>query len=131
MRIEKLTLDKEITQTAGIEPINLERLGSVVSLVGRNGSGKSRILRLIESQYLPQINYLRLADGSITYLPEILLKELEQIFPALARASSAEQSEFEVSPSGYGIHWPLIDEDISIDGLLGISHHREPKQRIA
>ena len=79
MRIEKLTLDKEITQTAGIEPINLERLGSVVSLVGRNGSGKSRILRLIESQYLPQINYLRLADGSITYLPEILLKELEQI----------------------------------------------------
>jgi NAD(P)H-hydrate repair Nnr-like enzyme with NAD(P)H-hydrate epimerase domain len=58
-------------------------------------------------------------------------KELEQISPALARASSAEQSEFEVSPSGYGIHWPLIDEDISIDGLLGISHHREPKQKIA
>ena len=25
-------------------------------------------------------------------------------------------------PSGYGIHWPLIDEDLSIDGLLGIVH---------
>jgi len=58
-------------------------------------------------------------------------KELEQISPALARASSAEQSEFEVSPSGYGIHWPLIDEDISIDGLLGISHQRVPKRKIA
>ena len=58
-------------------------------------------------------------------------KELEQISPALARASSAEQAELEVSPSGYGIHWPLIDEDISIDGLLGISHQREPKQKIA
>ena len=57
--------------------------------------------------------------------------ELEQISPALARASSAEQSEFEVSPSGYGIYWPLVDEDISIDGLLGISHQREPKQKIA
>ncbi|MBF0567096.1 MAG: DUF2442 domain-containing protein, partial [Nitrospirae bacterium] len=29
---------------------------------------------------------------------------------------------FEISPSCYGIHWPLLDEDISIDGLLGIVH---------
>jgi NAD(P)H-hydrate repair Nnr-like enzyme with NAD(P)H-hydrate epimerase domain len=58
-------------------------------------------------------------------------KELKYISSSLARASSSEQSEFEVSPSGYGIHWPLIDEDISIDGLLGISHQREPKQKIA
>ncbi len=28
----------------------------------------------------------------------------------------------EVSPSGYGLHWPEIDEDLSIDGLLGIRH---------
>ncbi|VFN04020.1 MAG: Protein of unknown function (DUF2442) [Candidatus Kentron sp. G] len=58
-------------------------------------------------------------------------KELEQISPTLAKASSAEQSAFEVSPSGYGIHWPFIDEDISIGGLLGISHRREPKRKIA
>ena len=58
-------------------------------------------------------------------------KELEKISRALAGASRAEQSEYEVSPSGYGIHWPLIDEDISIDGLLGVSHQREPKQKSA
>lgn len=58
-------------------------------------------------------------------------KELKHISSSLARASSSEQSEFELSPSGYGIHWPLIDEDISIDGLLGISHQLEPKQKIA
>lgn len=58
-------------------------------------------------------------------------KELELISPALSKATSAEQSEYEVSPSGYGIHWPLIDEDISIDGLLGISHQREPHKKIA
>jgi hypothetical protein len=58
-------------------------------------------------------------------------RDLELISPALAKASRAEQSEYEVSPSGYGIHWPLIDEDISIDGLLGISHQREPKHDIA
>ncbi|MFH0725507.1 MAG: DUF2442 domain-containing protein [Pseudomonadota bacterium] len=27
-----------------------------------------------------------------------------------------------MSPSGCGIHWSILDEDISIDGLMGISH---------
>jgi hypothetical protein len=40
----------------------------------------------------------------------------------LSAASKVERERFEVSPSGYGIHWPLVDEDISIDGLLGIAH---------
>ena len=31
-------------------------------------------------------------------------------------------TSFEFGDTGYGIHWPLIDEDISIDGLLGIEH---------
>ena len=48
--------------------------------------------------------------------------DLKSISPILAGANHKQQSEFEVSPSGYGIHWPLIDEDISIDGLLGIKH---------
>ncbi len=47
---------------------------------------------------------------------------LDEISPLLQKASSQQRSVFEVSPSGYGIHWPLLDEDISIDGLLGISH---------
>jgi Protein of unknown function (DUF2442) len=46
--------------------------------------------------------------------------ELQQISHPLHRASDAERKVFEVSPSGYGIHWPLLDEDISIDALLGI-----------
>ncbi|MCH7754431.1 DUF2442 domain-containing protein [candidate division KSB1 bacterium] len=40
----------------------------------------------------------------------------------LANASDIEENKYEISPSGYGIHWPLIDEDLSIDGLLGIKH---------
>ncbi|MBS0182869.1 MAG: DUF2442 domain-containing protein [Nitrospira sp.] len=42
-------------------------------------------------------------------------------------ASTREQQVFEVSPSGYGIHWPLLDEDLSIDGLLGLRH--EPSKK--
>ena len=42
--------------------------------------------------------------------------------PALQNASEKEKNLFEISPSGYGIHWPLLDEDLSIDGLLGVVH---------
>jgi len=36
----------------------------------------------------------------------------------LARASFAERSRAQLSPSGYGIHWPLIDEDLAVGPLL-------------
>jgi hypothetical protein len=40
----------------------------------------------------------------------------------LANASPGQKASFVISPSGYGIHWPELDEDLSIDGLIGISH---------
>ena len=36
----------------------------------------------------------------------------------LARASQAERDRAELSPSGYGIHWPLIDEDLAVGPLV-------------
>lgn len=48
--------------------------------------------------------------------------ELASISKKLAHATEFERTKFQISPSGYGIHWPLIDEDLSIDGLLGIKH---------
>ncbi len=57
--------------------------------------------------------------------------ELKQISPALERASARERNTYEISPAGYGIHWPLLDEDISIDGLLGIVHTPEWKRKTA
>jgi len=47
---------------------------------------------------------------------------LTAISKKLAEAKSEQRNQFEISPSGYGIHWPLIDEDLSIDALLGIVH---------
>ena len=40
----------------------------------------------------------------------------------LARASETQRQHYVISPAGYGIHWPEIDEDLSIDGLIGIEH---------
>ncbi len=47
---------------------------------------------------------------------------LEKISKKLLKASPTERNIFEISPSGYGIHWPSLDEDLSIDGLLDIKH---------
>ena len=49
--------------------------------------------------------------------------ELAEISERLAQATPEQRSIYTISPSGYGIHWPLVDEDLSIDGLLGIEHH--------
>lgn len=56
---------------------------------------------------------------------------LKDVSPLLEKASATERKTFEVSPSGYGIHWPLLDEDISIDGLLGIVNAPMKKSKIA
>ena len=47
---------------------------------------------------------------------------LADISKRLADASPVEREKYEISPAGYGIHWPLIDEDLSIDGLIGNKH---------
>ena len=42
----------------------------------------------------------------------------EKCSERLARAFLAERSRAELSPSGHGIHWPLIDEDLAVGPLL-------------
>lgn len=43
---------------------------------------------------------------------------LANVSDKLAKASDRERNDFKISPSGYGIHWKLMDEDLSIDGLI-------------
>ena len=51
-------------------------------------------------------------DGKILVLP------LEKVSKKLQDASDVQRKIFKVSPSGYGIHWPLIDEDLGVDALV-------------
>jgi hypothetical protein len=39
-------------------------------------------------------------------------------YPRLAYGTPAERANFQVSGAGHGIHWPDLDEDIGVDGLL-------------
>jgi hypothetical protein len=37
----------------------------------------------------------------------------------LLAATAEARSHFVVSPSGYGIRWPELDEDLSVERLIG------------
>jgi hypothetical protein len=51
-------------------------------------------------------------DGQVIKLP------LSKVSKKLEIANNIQRNLYTISPSGYGIHWPLIDEDLSIDSLL-------------
>ncbi len=39
-------------------------------------------------------------------------------YPRLAHGTPSERANLEISGAGYGIHWPDLDEDIGVEGLL-------------
>lgn len=43
-------------------------------------------------------------------------------FPRLAGATREQLENFEILADGKGIHWPEIDEDLSVAGLLRGEH---------
>ena len=44
--------------------------------------------------------------------------ELDKVSSKLLNATSIQRNDYQISPANYGIHWPLIDEDLSIKKLL-------------
>jgi hypothetical protein len=42
----------------------------------------------------------------------------EKCSQRLATATDEQRQVAELSPSGYGIHWPLIDEDLTVNCLV-------------
>ncbi len=39
-------------------------------------------------------------------------------YPRLAYGMPEERAHFQISGAGYGIHWPDLDEDIGVEGLV-------------
>src|SRR5438105_12235488 len=55
---------------------------------------------------------VELTDGRVVSVPI-------EWYPRLAEGSAAERRRWELIGPGIGIHWPDLDEDISVEGLLG------------
>ncbi|OAQ19781.1 hypothetical protein TDIS_2124 [Thermosulfurimonas dismutans] len=54
---------------------------------------------------------VELVDGRILMVPLVW-------YPRLWHATPEERKQFELLADGEIIHWPLIDEDLSVEGLL-------------
>jgi hypothetical protein len=64
-------------------------------------------LKVSERELVAQIS-----DGRVVSVPTAW-------FDKLAGAPIEKLKNFQISPSGYGIHWPELDEDISIKAFIG------------
>ena len=47
--------------------------------------------------------------------------QISKISEKLANADDKQRNNYLISPSGYGIHWPALDEDLSVNGLLNLA----------
>jgi hypothetical protein len=54
---------------------------------------------------------VELTDGRTLSVPLVW-------YPRLVRGTRAERGKWQLIDRGIGIHWPELDEDISVDGLL-------------
>lgn len=43
-------------------------------------------------------------------------------FPTLSNATQSQRENWEILGDGEGIHWPDLDEDLSVSGLLAGNH---------
>ncbi len=55
--------------------------------------------------------HCELKDGRIISVPIIW-------YPRLWKANPEQRKKYELTGDGYGIHWPEIDEDLSVKGFL-------------
>ncbi|RMD60559.1 DUF2442 domain-containing protein [Candidatus Parcubacteria bacterium] len=52
-------------------------------------------------------------------------------YPRLVYATPNERQNFRIAGDGYGIHWPDLDEDIGVEGLLFGKRSTESPESLA
>lgn len=57
--------------------------------------------------------WFKLEDGRMLGVPLVW-------FPRLDKATTEQRSRWELIPGGDAIHWPDLDEDLSVSGLMGL-----------
>ena len=69
--------------------------------------------RAVSARYDPKAQRIvvELASGATFAFPPALAQ-------GLCDASAEELAEIEISAAGFGLHWPRIDEDYTVKGLM-------------
>ena len=72
---------------------------------------------MVDSHQISEIKFEK-KQMIIVFEDRELKVNLEEVSSKLLLATDVERALYKISPSGYGIHWPLIDEDLSVRGLI-------------
>ncbi len=52
-------------------------------------------------------------------------------YPRLLKATPSQRARWKICGAGYGIHWPLVDEHLSTEGMLRGAPAPAPKHKTA
>jgi hypothetical protein len=67
--------------------------------------------RVTDVEFTDDTLSVALMDGRVISVPLVW-------YPKLLNATEEERNDWQIGGGGYGIHWPVIDEDLSTEGLL-------------
>jgi hypothetical protein len=79
------------------------------SKLGRAYVPTSALAKLVE--FDDELMHVYLTDGRVISVPIIW-------FPSLRNASPEQRAQYEIGGGGHGLHWPELDEDLSVAGLM-------------
>jgi Protein of unknown function (DUF2442) len=84
-------------------------------------SANPRIARITVTD---EVITAELLDGRVISVPLVWSWRLSEATPE-------QRSHYELIGDGLGVHWPDVDEDISVDGMLHGTPAPRPKKRVA
>lgn len=77
--------------------------------------------RVQEVSVTEELITFRLMDGRVVSVPLAWSWRLSEATPA-------QRNKFEVIGDGEGVHWPDVDEDLSVEGMLHGVPARRPRK---
>ena len=77
--------------------------------------------RVREVSVTDELITFRLVDGRVVSVPLAWSWRLSDATPA-------QRNNFEIIGDGHGVHWPDIDEDLSVEGMFHGIPARRPKK---
>ncbi len=66
--------------------------------------------------FADEMMHVTLTDGRVISVPLLW-------FPTLVAATPEQRANVLIGGGGLGLHWPDLDEDLSVAGLLGGANH--------
>ena len=101
-KIKSVKSTQQITKAMNPPSLKLRRTGMAAA---------QDLPSIVRVQFQKECMHVGLNDGRTISVPVAW-------YPRLARAKRSQRMQFQILAAGHGIHWPELDEDLSLFGFL-------------